>query len=196
MNETVRVFLAGATGVLGIRLVPLLVAAGHDVAGLTRTPAKAEPLRALGAEPVVGDALDARALTAAVAAFAPDLVLHQLTDLPDDPARMAECRDANNRIRREGTANLLAAAGPTRVVAQSVAWELPGESGRATVALEEAVLGAGGVVLRYGQLYGPGTYHEGGPPGPPRIHVDEAARRTLDHLDAPSGVVTIAEDAA
>lgn len=80
-----RVFLAGATGVIGVRLVPLLVAAGHEVAGLTRSSGKAEALRALGAEPVVCDVFDADALRAAVVAFGPDLVLHELTDRPTTP---------------------------------------------------------------------------------------------------------------
>lgn len=85
-----RVFLAGASGVIGLRLVPLLVAAGHDVAGMTRTQAKAERLRGLGAEPVVCDVFDLDALSQAVSGFGPDAVVHQLTDLPDDPARIPE----------------------------------------------------------------------------------------------------------
>ena len=141
--------------------------------------------------------LDVAALTEAVAGFAPDIVLHQLTDLPDDVARIADHFDANNRVRRQGTANLLVAAsaapGSPRTVAQSVAWPLPGAGGAATEALEQAVLEAGGVVGRYGQFYGPGTFHPDVPPAPPKIHVDEAAGRTVDLLTAPSGVVVVEE---
>ncbi|MDQ3893042.1 MAG: NAD(P)H-binding protein, partial [Actinomycetota bacterium] len=158
-----RIFLAGASGVIGIRLVPLLVDAGHAVAGMTRTPAKAQMLRSLGAEPVVCDVYDAAAVADAVVAFGPDVVMHQLTDLPDD-VRLIRDRAADDaRIRREGTRNLLAAAraaAATRFLAQSVAWELPGDGSTATADLERAVLDGGGVVLRYGRFYGSGTYYE------------------------------------
>jgi len=193
-----RIFLAGASGAIGRQLVPMLAEQGHEVAGMTRTEAKAEMLRELGAEPVVLDVYDRRALLEAAAAFGPDLVMHQLTDLPNDPARIAEMGAANSRIRTEGTENLLAAAraaGAARFVAQSIAWQLPTERGAAAVAEHEAmVLDAGGVVVRYGRFYGPGTYHEQGRPEPPMIHVAEAARRTLSALDAPAGVVTIIEE--
>jgi nucleoside-diphosphate-sugar epimerase len=108
-----RVFLAGASGVIGVRLVPLLDAAGHTVAGMTRSPEKADSLRALGAEPVVCDVFDAVGLKAAVSAFAPDAVMHQLTDLPDAVERIPEFAERNNRIRTEGTRNLIAAARAT-----------------------------------------------------------------------------------
>lgn len=78
-----RVFLAGASGVIGVRLVPLMVADGHEVAGMTRSPAKADELRELGCEPVVCDVFDAAALERSVTEFAPDAVMDQLTDLPD-----------------------------------------------------------------------------------------------------------------
>lgn len=188
-----RVFLAGATGVLGIRLLPLLIGAGHVVAGTTRAPERAGVIAAAGGEPVVADVYDAAALTAAVVAFAPDLVMHQLTDLPDDPALIPERAAANARIRTEGTANLIAAATAARAprfLAQSIAWSPPGRAG-VIAGHERAVLGIGGVVVRYGQLYGPGTYYASEPPGRPRIHVDDAAARTLGLLDAPPGVVTL-----
>ena len=192
-----RVFLAGATGVLGVRLVPLLVEAGHAVAGVTRSPAKTDNLRALGAEPLVCDLFDSAGLRAAVVSFAPDVVMHQATDLPDDPGRIDEHAASNNRIRREGTRNLLAAAQAAGTVrqflAQSVAWQPAGDAGAGVEALERAVLEQGGVVLRYGRLYGPGTYYESQPPAPPRIHVDEAARRTVAALGAASGVHAIVE---
>jgi nucleoside-diphosphate-sugar epimerase len=196
----VRIFVAGASGVIGSRLVPLLVADGHAVAGMTRSAHKVGLLRELGAEPVVCDVFDADALTRAVIAFAPDIVFDQLTDLPDNAADIPAFSDRNNRIRGEGTRNLLAvaaaaSAGP--VIAQSISWELPGESGRAATAEHErAVLRAGGVVIRYGQLYGPGTYYETTQPEPPRVHVDDAARQTVPAIGVPAGVTIVVDDRA
>jgi nucleoside-diphosphate-sugar epimerase len=192
----VRVFVAGASGVIGARLVPLLVAAGHTVAGMTRTPAKADQLRRLGAAPVVCDVYDLAGLQAAVAGFAPQVVVHQLTDLPDDVAEIAEFGDRNDRIRREGTRNLLTAAataGVTRFLAQSIAWKLPSPRAAGIRAFEAQVLDAGGVVLRYGQFYGPGTFYADAPPPSPRIRIDEAAEATVALLDAPPGVVEVVE---
>ncbi len=191
-----RIFLAGASGVIGIRLVPLLVAAGHTVAGMTRSPNQADRLRGLGAQPVVCDVFDRGALTLAVAAFRPDVLFHQLTDLPDHAAEIAAYGDRNDRMRTEGTRNLIAAAGPARVIAQSIAWELPGNRRAIAAEHERAVLQAGGVVIRYGQLYGPGTYFETDPPEPPRIHVDDAALQTLPALGTPPGVTIVADDRA
>jgi nucleoside-diphosphate-sugar epimerase len=191
----VRIFLAGASGVIGRRLVPLLVESGHEVAGMTRTPAKADTLLGLGAEPVVCDVYDAGRLGEAVVDFGPELVMHQLTDLPDEEASIAGS-NANARMRREGTRNLLAAARAARAarfLAQSVAWDPPGEGAHAKADLERLTLEAGGVVLRYGRFYGPGTYHDE-PPAPPRIHIDEAARRTVELLDVPSGIHAVVED--
>jgi nucleoside-diphosphate-sugar epimerase len=190
----VRVFVAGASGVIGVRLVPLLVGAGHQVAGMTRSPAKVERLRSFGAEPVVCDAFDAAGLQDAVVAFKPEAVVNELTDLPDEQAATNE---ANARMRRQGTRNLLAAAeaaGASHFVAQSIAWQLSGDAGAAVAELERLVLAANGVVLRYGRLYGPGTYYEHEKPEPPRVHVDEAARRTVPALDATSGVVEVTDD--
>jgi uncharacterized protein YbjT (DUF2867 family) len=184
-----RVFVAGASGLIGMRLVPLLIGAGYDVAAMTRTPAKAEGLAALGAEPVVADALDREALVRAVRAFSPDVVLHELTDLPDDAAEILAYRAAGARLLREGTRNLVDAAGDARVVAQSIAWHLEDDMGRAYEELEATVLGAGGAVVRFGQFYGPGTYYESELPDPPRIHIDAAARRAFETIDA-EGVVT------
>jgi len=103
-------------------------------------------------------------------------------------------------MRSEGTRNLLAAAAAARadrVIAQSISWELPNPGRRAvTAAHERAVLAANGVVIRYGQLYGPGTYYPSAPPEPPRIHVDDAARQTLPALAAPAGVTLVADDRA
>ena len=187
--------MAGASGVIGRQLLPLLVEAGHDVAGMTRTPGKVDWLRHVGAEPIVCDVFERDALLRAVAGFSPDVVVHQLTDLPDDLARVREQAAANNRMRREGTANLVDAACTcgARVIAQSVAWSLPGDGGRAVEFLERTVLDADGVVLRYGQLFGPGTYYPVVPPGPPRIHVNEAAQRTVALLEAPCGIVDVVD---
>ena len=193
-----RVFLAGASGVIGQLLVPLLVADGHVVAGMTRTPARTHRLRELGAEPVVCDVFDAEALREAVLAFRPDAVLHQLTDLPDDVARLSDFAQANTRMRAEGTRNLLAAAAAAQVrgfVAQSIAWSLTPERQADLDDFEHAVLAVDGVVVRYGQFYGPGTYFETELPAEPRVSVAEAARRTVPLLDAPSGVVIIVDDA-
>jgi uncharacterized protein YbjT (DUF2867 family) len=190
-----RIFLAGGSGVIGTRLTPLLVAAGHAVAGTTRSAGKAELVRGLGAEPVVVDAYDAEALREAVVAFGPEMVMHQLTDLPDDAAEIPDHAAGNARIRDQGTANLIAAtraAGAARFLAQSIAW-IPAGGAESRERHESQVLDFGGVVLRYGQFYGPGTYYEAEPPEPPRIEVGEAARRTMDVLDAPSGIVTVAE---
>ena len=126
--------MAGASGVIGARLVPLLVASGHTVAGMSRSPEKADALRALGAEPVVCDVFAAADLEAAVVAFAPDAVVHQLTDLPDDVERVADFAARNNRIRTEGTRNLIAAVrAPPRIEIAAAA--------RATAPLLEAPSG-------------------------------------------------------
>lgn len=195
-----RIFIAGATGVIGAPLVRLLIADGHSVAGMTRSPAKAGMIRDAGAQPVVCDVFDAPALTTAVTEFRPDVVFHQLTDLPDDAADVARFAERNSRIRDEGTRNLLAAAATAkadRVIAQSISWELPDSRGRtATAEHERAVLQAGGVVIRYGQLWGPATYYPTAPPHPPRIHVHEAARQTLPALLAPGGVTIVIDDRA
>ncbi len=235
-----KVFLAGATGVIGRRLVPMLLAEGHRVTGTTRYPAKAEVLRAAGAEPVVVDAFDATALTTAVKEAEPDAVIHMLTSLPPrlDPRKMERDLAANDRLRSEGTPNLVAAAraaGTRRIVAESIAFAYaPGTPGtlhhehdplfldapksfqrtaRALADLEQSVLGAEGVVLRYGFLYGPDTMLS--PSGSivedlrrrrmpivgagtgvwSLLHVDDAARAALRALDRErSGVFNIVDD--
>jgi uncharacterized protein YbjT (DUF2867 family) len=185
-----RIFIAGATGVIGMRLVPLLVAAGHTVAGMTRTAGKMDALRAAGASPVLCDVFDRAALLTVVVPFAPDLVMHQVTDLPDDVRQIEAFLPSNRRVRSEGTANLLAAAAAcgARVLAQSVAWSTPGIADH-----DNAVIAAGGTVLRYGRFYGPGTYSEDALPPAPGIHVDAAAARTMDFLAGPAGTFTIAD---
>jgi nucleoside-diphosphate-sugar epimerase len=180
----VRVFLAGATGAIGAPLLQLLLADGHEVTGMTRSPDKAATLRAAGAEAVVVDALDAQAVTSAVVDARPEAIVHQLTAIPPrlDPRKIVRDFALTDRLRTEGTRNLLAAArqaGASRILAQSIAFAYaPGPPGAvhveddplmadppaqfkrsaaAIVELERTVLGASGVVLRYGYFYGPGT---------------------------------------
>ena len=191
----VRVFLAGASGVIGQRLIPRLVEAGHVVGGLTRSSSKTELLRHLGAEPILCDVFDREALVQAVRDFKPDVVLNELTDLPDDVAQISEFTGLNARIRTEGNGNLIEAtrrSGSPKILAQSVAWQLPdGPDAHAVAELERSVLAEGGVVLRYGQFYGPGTYNEQKLPNEPRVQIDRAAERTVETLSAPTGVVVI-----
>src|SRR5262249_58991763 len=127
LERRMNILVAGATGVIGRPLVTLLVRAGHTVTGSTRSAAKAADISSLGATPAVVDAFDAAALTQAVAAARPQVVIHQLTDLPDssDPAGMAASRARNAKLRIEGTANLVAAATAARarrLIARSIAF--------------------------------------------------------------------------
>jgi len=193
----VRIFLAGASGVIGQRLIPRLVQAGHVVGGLTRSADKTELLSKLGAEPILCDVFDREALIQAVRDFKPDIVLNQLTDLPDDAEQIPKLGERNARIRTEGNRNLIEAAqqsGSPKILAQSLAWQLPdGPDARAVAELERSVLAEGGVVLRYGQFYGPGTYHEQRPPTEPRVHIDRAAERTVEALGKSTGVIVITD---
>jgi nucleoside-diphosphate-sugar epimerase len=180
-----RVFVAGATGVIGRQLVPRLVAAGHEVHGMTRSASKQAMVHELGAVPVVANALDPDAVAEAVAQAGPDVIVHQLTAIGAiDPRHMERDFAPTNRLRTEGTDHLLSAAqavGVRRFVAQSNGAFCYGRAGgvkseedpldpapvremRAIIAalrhLESAVLGADwteGIVLRYGAFYGPGT---------------------------------------
>jgi nucleoside-diphosphate-sugar epimerase len=203
-----RVFLAGATGALGTRLIPQLRSRGHDVVGLTRS--RPEIVQALGAEPAVGDALDRGAVTEAVAAAQPDVIVHQLTALSGqlDMRRFDRAFAATNRLRTEGTDNLLAAARAADVkgfVAQSFAgWPYartggpakaeddpldpdPPRAFRATLDairhLETAVTAFGGIVLRYGGFYGPGTSFAAD-----GDHLELVRRRRLPVVGAGAGV--------
>jgi nucleoside-diphosphate-sugar epimerase len=150
---------------------------------------------------VVCDVFQPEALIAAVTGFRPDAIIDQLTDLPDEAADVTQFRGRNDRMRVEGTKNLLAAAAAAqahRIVSQSIAWEHPNDQARAAVeAHERMVLAADGVVVRYGQLYGPDTFYADKPPPPPRIRADDAARRTVPALDAaPKSILVIVEDSA
>jgi hypothetical protein len=192
-----RVLLAGASGVIGQRLIPRLIEAGYVVGGMTRSANKTELLSRLGAKPILCDVFDREGLIQVVRYFAPDVILNELTDLPDDVASIGAHAELNARIRTEGNQNLIAAArqnGSPKILAQTVAWQLPdGPEASAVAELERSVLAEGGVVLSYGQFYGPGTYHEHQVPAEPRVQIDRAAERTVELLDAPSGVVVITD---
>jgi len=196
-TKSPRVFLAGASGVIGQRLIPRLIEAGYVVGGMTRSAAKTDLLTELGAEPILCDVFDREKLITAVGTFAPDLIVNQLTDLPDDVVSIGDHAELNARIRTEGSQNLIEAArqsGSPKILAQTVAWQLPAGPDAAAVAeLERSVLAVGGVVLSYGQFYGPGTYNEDQLPAAPRVQIDRAAELTVALLDAPSGVVVITD---
>jgi nucleoside-diphosphate-sugar epimerase len=174
-----------------------MLAEGHVIAAMTRTREKTNGLREAGVTPVLCDVFDQRALTAAVKAFRPDVVVHELTDLPDDIEKLADFLPANDRIRSEGTRNLLAAAQAVNAsgfVAQSIAWRTGPGTGPVIEAHENGVISIGGTVLRYGLFHGPGTWYENDPPPAPRIHVDDAARRTMSFLAGPRGVFTFTDE--
>jgi nucleoside-diphosphate-sugar epimerase len=217
----VRIFLAGATGAIGRRLTPLLLAAGHEVTGSTRSPETARELNATGMHGVVVDVFDAAALRDAVVKSRPEIIIHQLTDLPrvvEDEARLAASYPRNARIRIEGTRNLIAAAqaaSARRFIVQSVAFAYaPGAEPhsetdplnvsagpravtvRAAADLERQVLSSEmeAIVLRYGFFYGPGTWHAD-PIRKPPLHIDAAAQATLLAVTrGQPGIYNIAEE--
>jgi len=179
-----HIFIAGASGTIGHTLIPYLIKQGHTVTGTTRSSAKADALRALGAKPAIMDGLDAASVLAAVEAAKPDAILHEMTALHGMNPRQKPDRvfAVTNRLRTEGTEHLLAAArqaGVKKFVAQSYAgWPYARSGGliksendpldptpprgieethAAIRQLERMVTGAGGVVLRYGGFYGPGS---------------------------------------
>ena len=217
-----RVFLAGGTGVIGRRLLPRLLEAGHDVTAMTRREDRAAALREAGAVPAVADVFDAEGLRAAVERAAPEVVVHELTDLPPalDTRKIEEQMAGNDRIRTEGTRNLVAAArgaGARRIVAQSIAFayaptgdglkreedplwdDAPWPWKRSIDALhelEDAVTktqGIEGVVLRYGFFYGPGSAY-----GPGGSLEHEVRRRRFPVVGRGSGVFSFVhvDDAA
>lgn len=191
-----RIFVAGATGVIGIRLIALLVKYGNTVAGMTRSEGKQKDLKELGVEPILCNVYDLSRLKDQFAEFQPDLVIDELTDLPDRIGDIPTHSKENNRIRREGTRNLLSACNASNspgLVVQSVAWELPGEGNAAVRDMENLVLEYGGTVLRYGQLYGPGTYYEDNLPDHPRIHVDLAAELTVKNMNSIKKIIELVE---
>jgi 2-alkyl-3-oxoalkanoate reductase len=217
----VRVFVAGATGAVGRPLVPKLVAAGHEVTGMTRSESKTEDVRRAGARAVVADVFDVDALGAAMEEARPEVIVHELTALPDRiDFRKADTYAATNRVRTEGTRNLIDAArtaGARRIVCQSIAfaYRMDGEglktendpllseaagafgSGvRALREMEAMVLGADGLdglVLRYGFFYGPGTYYAAD-----GTSTDDVRRRRMPIVGRGSGVFSFihVDDAA
>jgi nucleoside-diphosphate-sugar epimerase len=216
----VRIFVAGATGAIGRRLVPLLIAAGHVVTGTTRSPEKAWALSAAGATPAIVDVFDREALMENVHLARPQVIIQQLTDLPHrfEPATLAAALSRTARLRSEGTHNLVdaaLAAGTTRMVAQSIAFAYaPGqqpydesspldesdalqETVSGILALERRITetkGIEGLILRYGRLYGPGTWSND-PPEPPSLHVDAAAEAAVLAVSrGTAGIYNIADD--
>jgi nucleoside-diphosphate-sugar epimerase len=235
-----RVFVAGGTGVLGQRLVPQLVARGHQVTATTTSAAKLGLLRRLGADGVVMDGLDARSVGEAVAGARPDTIVHQMTAISMAHAGKPDIKHPDrwfattNRLRTEGTDHLLAAAEATGVphfVAQGYAsWNgireggwvkteedpldlMTGTSAAPGMAairhVEDAVLGAGGAVLRYGGLYGPGATDDqvelvrkrqfplvgGGTGYSSWVHLDDAASATVLAVEQKArGVFNIVDD--
>jgi len=213
-------FLAGASGAIGRRLAPLLVADGWRVVGSTRSANKAGMLREMGVEPALIDVFDAGALRKVVADVQPEVVMHQLTDLPHalEASKMADALVRNARLREEGTRNLVSAAvaaGAKRLIAQSISFiyaegPLPhreedpllpvshpvyGETSRAVLSLERQVIAAPlvGAVLRYGLFYGPGTGFDA-PIAPGSVHVDAAARAAVLAISrADRGIYNVAE---
>jgi nucleoside-diphosphate-sugar epimerase len=215
-----RVFVAGASGAIGRPLVRQLLAAGHDVTGMTRRAERAEKIRAAGAQAAVVDVFDAEALNAAVGEARPEVIVHELTSLPDvfDPRK--EIYDATNRVRREGTRNLIAAAraaGTRRLVVQSIGFaydpsgdwvkdeEAPlmsnpsGSFASAFAVLTEmerqalSAEGIEGLVLRYGFFYGPATWY-----APGRDQAEQVRRRRLPIVGSGQGTFSFihVDDAA
>jgi nucleoside-diphosphate-sugar epimerase len=214
-----KVFLAGASGAVGRRLTPLLRQAGHEVTGMTRSADAARDLKAAGVTPAIADVYDADGLMRVVLAARPEIVMHQLTDLPRvfDERELAAQYPRNARIRIEGTRNLVAAAkaaGARRFIVQSVAFAYaPGKEPyletdplnvvdgprvvtvRAAADMEQQVLNSGmeAVVLRYGLFYGPGTWTDT-PVRKPSLHIDAAAQAALLALAGKAGVYNLADD--
>lgn len=216
-----RVFVAGASGAVGRPLIPKLAAAGHEVTGMTRSEERARPIREAGARAAVVDVFDVGALRAAVEEAHPEVIVHELTALPDRlDFRQKDVYEPTNRVRTEGTRNLLEAAraaGAHRFVSQSIAFAYrtdggrvkteddpliddapaPFESGiKALREMESTVLGADGLdglVLRYGFFYGPGTHY-----GDDGAIVQDVRRRRLPVIGRGTGVFSFihVDDAA
>jgi len=216
-----KVFVAGAAGAIGRQLVPMLIEAGHEVTGTTRSQDRAAWLTSVGARPVTVDAYEADALRSAVLEAAPDVVIDELTDL----ARGFSSEDVANtgRLREQTTGILVDAAvvaGARRLVAQSGAWQYadgplprdeshplrtptdePRDAGlRGIIALERIVLGATGIeaiVLRYGYFYGPGTSYTPEEAPDLKVSIEGAARATALAVEhGPAGIYNVVDDIA
>jgi nucleoside-diphosphate-sugar epimerase len=222
-----RILLAGASGVLGRLIAPQLLEHGHEVIGIARRPSSHAVLETLGITPLLLDVMDAGAARGAVGAAAPDLLMSQLTDLRESDL------GANARMRSEGVPNLVRAArdaGVETVISQSIAWVYAPGEGRASeddaldveappprrqtiegvIAMESALQELPrAVILRYGALYGPGTWYA--PDGAtadaaragkltatcawtPFVHVDDAAAAAVAALDWPPGIMNVVDD--
>lgn len=206
MANDKKVFLAGASGAIGKQLCKLLIKSGYVVIGTTRSVEKVKMLQDMGVEPVVVDVFDAKKLEEVIKDVQPDIVIHQLTDLPAglNPEKMEAALIRNARLREEGTKNLVKAsikAGVKKMIAQSIAFvyepgSLPhteespllnfedpayGMTSRAVASLEKQILNASfdGIVLRYGMLFGPGTGFENAIDALPCVHVEAAAHAAL-----------------
>jgi nucleoside-diphosphate-sugar epimerase len=178
-----RIFVVGASGVLGRAVLARL--GGHEVFGTTRASDRAAAIAALGAHAVVCNVYEPGALRAAVVQARPDIVVNALTDLSAGPG------PANARIRQEGGPVVVEAAragGARRLIVESIAFPSSAASQAAVEALERGALESGleAVILRFGRFWGPGTWSET-PAEPPAVHIEEAARQTVELLMAPPG---------
>lgn len=213
-----RILLAGGSGVIGSRLIPALLAHGHDIVATSRRRENVSFLDSLGAHGVAVDAYDSPHLAAVVRDAAPDLIMHQMTDLSDFDL------DANARLRRAGTANLVAAAqsaGVGRIIAQSIAWAyeagdtaatetVPLVPDTAVAVMESNLLQMPRMtVLRYGRFYGPGTWYaadgrianaaragllQATPAIASFLHIDDAVAATVQAIGWPDGTYNIVDD--
>jgi nucleoside-diphosphate-sugar epimerase len=190
LEELMKILIVGASGVLGRALIPNL--AGHEVVGTTRSREKRSLLEALGAVAVECDVYRPGAVERVAQEVAPDILVNFLTDLAGGPG------PANSRVRREGGPVVVRAAqqsGARRLVVESIAFEVPPDAAAAVQALEQGALDSGleAIILRFGRLWGPGTWSESAP-APPAISVTEAGRRGAPLvLGAPPGIHVVAE---
>jgi len=222
MKSQKTIFVAGASGAIGKRICRMLVKDGWSVTGTTRYVEKTSSLEKIGVKPVVVDVFDEKLLADAMQKARPEVVVHQLTDLPFglEPGKMEEALIRNARLRQIGTQNLVAAAtkvGICRMIAQSIAFvyeagptpymeDSPllnfddpsyGMTSKAVASLEQQVLQASfdGIVLRYGLLYGPDTGFDQAVPDFPPVHVDAAAKAALLAIDhGTPGIYNVTED--
>lgn len=214
-----RIFVAGASGAIGTRLMPLLIGDGWEVLGMTRSADRARSMQAAGINAVVADAFNPDSVMAAMSAFRPDVVMHQLSDLPRELAKLDEAAlERNAELRKVGTRHLLSAAQACRIkrfVAQSIAFDYadgplphketdplagrlasPSASSLGVTSLEDQIVQSGipFAILRFGRIYGPDT-GSSQPWGPSGLHIDAAAHAARLAAESPSsGIFNLAED--